>query len=110
MSDLDDLTLDYRVAFQRYLPHRSEAALTDGYELGRQAIARGVSLLDLVQVHQLNKVGRPAWWFYGKVLGRKHISKVMLKLYDKTVWLWKRVEGIFPWDGLSLIVIARRID
>ena len=51
MSDLDDLTLDYRVAFQRYLPHRSEAALTDGYELGRQAIARGVSLLDLVQVH-----------------------------------------------------------
>ena len=51
MSDLDDLARDYRVAFQRYLPQRSEAALTDGYELGRQAIARGVGLLDLVQVH-----------------------------------------------------------
>ena len=51
MSHLDDLTQDYRVAFQRYLPQRSEAALTDGYELGRRAIARGVGLLDLVQVH-----------------------------------------------------------
>ena len=63
-----------------------------------------------VQVHQLNKAGRPAWWFYGKVLGRKQISKVTLKVFDKTVWLWKRIEGIFPWGGLSLIVVARRVD
>ena len=63
-----------------------------------------------VQVHQLNKAGRPAWWFYGKVLGRKQISKVTLKAFDKTVWLWKRIEGIFPWGGLSLIVVARRVD
>ena len=53
MSDLEDLTLDYRVAFQRYLPRRSEAALTDGYDLGRRAIVHGVSLLDLVHVHHV---------------------------------------------------------
>ncbi|WP_457254581.1 phosphatase RsbU N-terminal domain-containing protein [Pedococcus sp. P5_B7] len=53
MSDLDDVTLDYRVAFQRYLPRRSEAALTDGYDLGRRAIVHGVSLLDLVHVHHV---------------------------------------------------------
>lgn len=53
MSDVGDLTLDYRAAFQRYLPQRSEAALTLGYELGRQAIVRRVSLLDLVHVHHL---------------------------------------------------------
>lgn len=53
MSELGDVTLDYRVAFQRYLPQRSEAALTDGYDLGRRAIVRGVSLLELVQVHHL---------------------------------------------------------
>ena len=51
MSDLADLTLDYRAAFQRYLPQRSEAALTVGYQLGRDAIVRGVSLLDVVHVH-----------------------------------------------------------
>lgn len=53
MSDLGDITLDYRVAFQRYLPRRSEAALTDGYDLGRRAIVQGVSLLDLVHVHHV---------------------------------------------------------
>ena len=53
MSDIEDLTLDYRTAFQRYLPQRSEAALTLGYQLGRQAIAHDVSLLDLVDVHHL---------------------------------------------------------
>ncbi|MEO8127711.1 MAG: glycosyltransferase [Bryobacteraceae bacterium] len=66
--------------------------------------------LEPLKVYQLNKIGRPAWWFYGKVLGRKQISKVTLKAFDKTVWLWKRIEGIFPWAGLSLIVVARRVD
>jgi hypothetical protein len=53
VSELEDLTLDYRAAFQRYLPRRSEAALTLGYQLGRQAIAHDVSLLDLIDVHHL---------------------------------------------------------
>lgn len=51
MSDQDDLVRDYRIGFLRYLPHRSEAALTAGYELGRRAATGGNSLLDLVQVH-----------------------------------------------------------
>jgi hypothetical protein len=53
MGDVQALTLDYRAAFQRYLPQRSEAALTLGYQLGRQAIVEGVSLLDLVNVHHV---------------------------------------------------------
>lgn len=53
MSDLEGLTRDYRVAFQRYLPQASEAALTSGYEIGRRAVEDGVSLLDLVGVHHV---------------------------------------------------------
>ncbi|MFC7490796.1 MULTISPECIES: phosphatase RsbU N-terminal domain-containing protein [unclassified Knoellia] len=53
MADLADLTLDYRAAFLRYLPQRSEAALTLGYQLGRRAVDDGVSLLDLVGVHHV---------------------------------------------------------
>ena len=53
MGDVDDLTLDYRVAFLQYLPRRAESALTLGYELGRRAIANQVSLLDLVQIHHV---------------------------------------------------------
>jgi hypothetical protein len=51
VSDLDDFTKDYRAAFLRYLPARSEAALTVGYELGRQAVLDGVSMLDVTSVH-----------------------------------------------------------
>lgn len=57
---------------------------------------------------QLNKVGVPAWWFVGRVLKNKHISKVTLKLYDKTVWFWRLVERFLPWPGLTLIAVAKR--
>jgi glycosyltransferase involved in cell wall biosynthesis len=62
------------------------------------------------RVHHLNKTGTPAWWLYGRVLRQRYISKLTLKLFDKTVWLWRRVDGIFPWPGLSLIVVARKSE
>ena len=60
------------------------------------------------RVYQLNKIGTPGWWLYGKVLRRGHISKLMLKIFDKTVWFWRRVDALMPWQGLSLIVVARK--
>ena len=51
MSTVEHLTRDYRVAFLHYLPRREEAALTRGYELGRNAVAEGLSILELARVH-----------------------------------------------------------
>lgn len=48
---LDAASRDYRAAFLRYLPRRDEAALHSGYEIGRRAMAHGVSLLELVRIH-----------------------------------------------------------
>jgi glycosyltransferase involved in cell wall biosynthesis len=59
-------------------------------------------------LYQLNKIGAPAWWLYSRVLRRKHINKVTLKLFDKTVWLWKRIEGVLPWKGLSVVAVAEK--
>ena len=59
-------------------------------------------------MYQLNKIGAPAWRLYGNVLRRKHINKITLKIFDKTVWFWKRIDWLLPWQGLSLIAIARR--
>ena len=47
----DSVARDYRAAFLRYLPRHDEAALHSGYELGRSAVAAGVSMLDLVRIH-----------------------------------------------------------
>ncbi len=62
--------------------------------------------LRVKQMYQLNKIGTPGWWLYGKVLHRKHINKLMLKIFDKTVWIWRRIDGLLPWRGLSLIAVA----
>ncbi len=51
MTRLDDVRRDYRAAFLRYLPHRDEAALHVGYEIGRSAVVNGLSILDLAQLH-----------------------------------------------------------
>jgi glycosyltransferase involved in cell wall biosynthesis len=62
------------------------------------------------RMHQLNKIAKPAWWLYGNVLGRRHISKLTLKIFDKTVWLWRRVDRLLPWRGLSLIAVAQKTE
>ena len=64
--------------------------------------------LEVEKTHELNKISAPAWWLQGKVLRRRRISKFMLKLFDKTVWLWRLIDPILPWPGLTVIVVARK--
>ncbi|MCC6342984.1 MAG: glycosyltransferase [Bryobacterales bacterium] len=58
--------------------------------------------------HQLAKIGALAWWLFGKMGRQKQISKLWLKLFDKTVWVWRRVDFLLPWNGLSLVLVARK--
>ena len=60
------------------------------------------------KIYTLNKIGTAPWWIYSKLLGSVHINKVTLKIFDKTVWLWRRIDGILPWSGLSLVLVARK--
>jgi SAM-dependent methyltransferase len=57
--------------------------------------------------HQINKIGALSWWFFGKILHRPRMNRPGLKLWDKTVWFWRRVDPLLPWRGLSLIIVAR---
>ena len=47
----DQLAQNYTAAFVGYLSQRGEATLRAAYELGRAALADGISLLDLVRCH-----------------------------------------------------------
>ena len=51
MKALERLHRNYLAAFLRYLPNRDEAALDAGYQIGRSAVAEGLTILDLAQVH-----------------------------------------------------------
>ena len=55
-----------------------------------------------------NKAGTPPWWAYGKLFGSRNINKLVLKIFDKTVWFWRRIDRLLPWPGLSMIVAARK--
>src|SRR5579883_75534 len=57
---------------------------------------------------QINKLGALGWWFSSRILRRSRISRPALKLWDKSVWLLRRIDAILPWKGLSLVVVARR--
>jgi glycosyltransferase involved in cell wall biosynthesis len=59
------------------------------------------------KVYQFNRAGAPPWWAYGKMFGSRSINKPVLKLFDKTVWIWRRLDRLLPWPGLSLVLVAR---
>ena len=51
MTAREALLRDYRAAFLRYLSRHEEVALHTVYQLGRRALGRDRSLLEVVQVH-----------------------------------------------------------
>lgn len=63
---------------------------------------------EVERTYSFNKAGAPPWWAYSTLFGSRHINKPVLKIFDKTVWFWRRVDGLIPWPGLSLIVVARK--
>jgi glycosyltransferase involved in cell wall biosynthesis len=88
-------SLDERLGHKR---RYTAAALRDVLQ------AAGFTVEDL---RQFNRAGAPPWWAYSKVAGSTKINKLVLKIFDKSVWLWRRIDGILPWPGLSLIAVAR---
>lgn len=55
-----------------------------------------------------NKPGVIGWWFSGKVLGGSTLGRLPMKIYDHLVWLFRQVDPLLPWSGLSLIAVARK--
>ncbi|HKX00171.1 MAG TPA: glycosyltransferase [Bryobacteraceae bacterium] len=64
--------------------------------------------LKVERIRSLNKISAPSWFFSSRVFRTAHISKIALKLFDKTVWLWRRIDPALPWRGLSLVLVARK--
>ncbi|MCS6952469.1 MAG: glycosyltransferase [Bryobacterales bacterium] len=88
--------LDRRLGHKRRFESRQLRALLESEGFQLEAL------------RQLNKIAAPAWWLYGKVMGRDTIDKLTLKLFDKTVWLWRRIDPLLPWQGLTLVAVARK--
>jgi glycosyltransferase involved in cell wall biosynthesis/2-polyprenyl-3-methyl-5-hydroxy-6-metoxy-1,4-benzoquinol methylase len=88
--------LDRRLGHRRRYRRTEIARLIEGFGL------------KIEKLQHFNKSGVVPWWLYSRIAGAERIDKPVLKLFDKTVWLWRLLDPILPWRGLSLIVVARK--
>ena len=58
--------------------------------------------------YNFNRAGAPPWFAYSRLFGSRNISKLILKVFDKSVWILRRLDWLMPWRGLSLILVARK--
>lgn len=58
---------------------------------------------------EFNRISRPAWYISGKLFKRKTLSHFQLKLFDRTVWFWRRFDHLLPWPPTSIIAVAQKI-
>lgn len=72
----------------------------------REALER--TDLEVETIFDFNRVTTPAWRLNGQILKRKHFSKLQLKVVNTMTWLFRRLDRMLPWEGASLIAVARK--
>jgi SAM-dependent methyltransferase len=91
-------TIDREIGhYRRYTPRLLGALVTDsGYEVE--------------DILKFNRVSMPAWRFTGQVRKARTLSRLSLRVFDKFVWLWRKIDGALPWEPASIIAIAKRAE
>lgn len=89
-------SLDRKMGHQRRYSQASIAQLLSEHGFVVETIA------------SFNKVALLPWWAYGKFLHAGSISKLVLKIFDKSVWFWRRLDVLMPWPGLTLMAVGRK--
>ena len=89
-------TLDEAIGhFRRYDEERLRSLFANlGYEIE--------------ELFTLNKVGVLGWWYRGKVAKQQAIGRFGLKVFNVLVPIFKLIDPILPWKGLSLVIVARK--
>ena len=59
-------------------------------------------------MRDFNRLGVLGWWWNGKVLKRRHFSRIQLKIFDLLSPMLRLIDGLLPWRGLGLMVVARK--
>jgi glycosyltransferase involved in cell wall biosynthesis len=60
------------------------------------------------QILEFNRISRIGWYVTGKILKRSRLARLPLRLFNKLVWLWRKIDTFLPWGAVSIIAIARK--
>lgn len=55
-----------------------------------------------------NRISRPGWFFTGRILKKRTLSRFQIFCFDHLVWLWRIVDRLLPWPATSLIAIGTK--
>jgi glycosyltransferase involved in cell wall biosynthesis/phospholipid N-methyltransferase len=61
---------------------------------------------EIERVIEFNRISRPGWYINGCLLKRQKISHLQLRVFDRLVWLWRKVDGWLPWPATSIVAIG----
>jgi glycosyltransferase involved in cell wall biosynthesis/phospholipid N-methyltransferase len=91
-SSLDEV-LGHRCRYSREM--LAEELRTTGFEIE--------------SFQDFNHFAIPGWWLNGKMLKRRHFSRVQLKVFNSLVPVIRRIDPLLPGRGLGLIAVARKL-
>lgn len=60
------------------------------------------------RVIEFNRVSLPGWFLSGRILRRSTFSRFQLAVFDRLVWLWRRIDRFLPWGPTSLIAVGTK--
>jgi glycosyltransferase involved in cell wall biosynthesis len=78
------------------------------YDKGRLRSLAGEAGLEVEALSGFNRIGIPAWLLNGKLLRRRHFGLMQIWALNLLTPLFRLLEPILPWPGLSLILVARK--
>jgi SAM-dependent methyltransferase len=58
------------------------------------------------RILDFNRMSRPAWYVNGRLLRRTTVGRLQLGIFDRLVWLWRRIDRLLPWPPTSIIAIG----
>ena len=76
----------------------------------RATLARALEAegLRVVALKDFNRATVPGWWLNGRLLRRRHFGRAQLKAVNLLTWLFRLLEPVLPWHGVSLVAVAER--
>jgi glycosyltransferase involved in cell wall biosynthesis/phospholipid N-methyltransferase len=88
-------TIDKEIGhYRRYTPAHLRQLMTDcGYTVD--------------DVLKFNRASMPGWRVTGQIVKARTLSRFSLRIFDKFVWLWRKIDNALPWEPSSIIAIAR---
>jgi glycosyltransferase involved in cell wall biosynthesis len=60
------------------------------------------------RILEFNRVTYPGWYINGRLFRRRSFGRLQLGVFDRLVWMWRRIDTLIPWPPTSIIGVGVR--